>query len=171
MFCHRDVHVEYGGLPLAVGLYNKKKKQTKKSNRIQRSMPSNMNPFHEGEDSRGLRKPQLHRAMLAARVHAPLCLFVTAALGLGILSLVWLLGGSLSAREANPRGDAASDERSLLLDSMELLAHVAKQSGRAQLYDEHDVSAAMKLWEGNSYHEKIILCIIFNVTCYCFRSG
>lgn len=41
----------------------------------------------------------------------------------------------------------------LLLDSMELLAHDARKHGREQLYNEADISAAMKLWEGISYHE------------------
>lgn len=48
----------------------------------------------------------------------------------------------------------------LLLDSMELLAHVAhvaRVSGREVLYDEHDIAASMKLWEGYPYHEKISL--------------
>ncbi|MDO8548126.1 MAG: MBL fold metallo-hydrolase [bacterium] len=45
----------------------------------------------------------------------------------------------------------------LLLDSMELLAHVARQSGREPLYDEKDIAVAMKLWEGHAYHEKISL--------------
>jgi len=45
----------------------------------------------------------------------------------------------------------------LLLDSMELLAHAARQAGREQLYDERDVANAMKLWEGRSYHEEIPL--------------
>jgi metallo-beta-lactamase family protein len=45
----------------------------------------------------------------------------------------------------------------LLLDSMELLAHAAHRMGREPLYDEKDVSASMRLWEGHKYNEKISL--------------
>ena len=45
----------------------------------------------------------------------------------------------------------------LLLDSMELLAHVAHRTGREQLYNDKDVADAMKLWEGHVYNEKISL--------------
>jgi metallo-beta-lactamase family protein len=45
----------------------------------------------------------------------------------------------------------------LLLDSMGLLKHEAEVHGREQLYDEHDIAAAMALWEGVPYHQKIEL--------------
>ena len=45
----------------------------------------------------------------------------------------------------------------LLLDSMGLLKHDAEVHGRPQLYDEHDIAAAMALWEGIPYHHKIDL--------------
>lgn len=45
----------------------------------------------------------------------------------------------------------------LLLDSMELLAHDAEKHGRTQLYNEHDIAKAMRLWEGVPYHKKIEL--------------
>ena len=45
----------------------------------------------------------------------------------------------------------------LMLDSMGLLKHEAEVHGRPQLYDEHDVAAAMALWEGVPYHQKVTL--------------
>lgn len=45
----------------------------------------------------------------------------------------------------------------LLLDSMELLAKVAKKINKEPLYNEHDIAEAMKLWEGHTYHEEIAL--------------
>lgn len=41
----------------------------------------------------------------------------------------------------------------LLLDSMQLLAHDAEKHGKQPLYDEHDITQAMSLWEGIGYHE------------------
>lgn len=45
----------------------------------------------------------------------------------------------------------------MLLDSMELLERDAKKHGRAILYDEKDVAAAMKLWDAVPYHETVKL--------------
>lgn len=45
----------------------------------------------------------------------------------------------------------------LLEDSTELLAHEAEKHGKPLLYDEHDISHAMKLWEGIPYHKPLEL--------------
>ncbi len=45
----------------------------------------------------------------------------------------------------------------LLLDSQELLAHDARKHNREVLYDEHDITHAMDLWEGVGYHQKVEL--------------
>jgi metallo-beta-lactamase family protein len=45
----------------------------------------------------------------------------------------------------------------LLLDSQELLAHDAKKHNREMLYDDHDISKAMRLWKGIPYGEKVAL--------------
>lgn len=45
----------------------------------------------------------------------------------------------------------------LLLDSMELLAHDGQKHGRGPLYDEDDISQAMKLWHGIPYHKTVEL--------------
>ncbi len=39
----------------------------------------------------------------------------------------------------------------LLMDNMELLAHAAAREGKPALYEEKDVAAAMRLWEGFPY--------------------
>ncbi|MGC9602656.1 MAG: MBL fold metallo-hydrolase [Minisyncoccia bacterium] len=45
----------------------------------------------------------------------------------------------------------------LLLDCMSLLKHDAEIYGKEPLYDERDIDAAMALWEGIPYHQKIDL--------------
>ena len=45
----------------------------------------------------------------------------------------------------------------LLLDCMGLIKHDAEIHGKEPLYDEHDINAAMALWEGIAYHQKIDL--------------
>ncbi len=45
----------------------------------------------------------------------------------------------------------------LLLDSMELLTHDAQKHGREPLYNEHDISHTMKVWEGVPYHKPVAL--------------
>jgi metallo-beta-lactamase family protein len=45
----------------------------------------------------------------------------------------------------------------LLMDSMELLEQAAVKDGKPILYDEKDIAAALKLWEGVSYHQDISL--------------
>jgi metallo-beta-lactamase family protein len=45
----------------------------------------------------------------------------------------------------------------LLLDSMELLQHDARKHGVPELYNEHDIANAMKLWESVDYHLKVEL--------------
>jgi len=43
----------------------------------------------------------------------------------------------------------------LLLDCVGLLKHDAELYGKEPLYDEHDIDAAMALWEGIPYHHKV----------------
>jgi metallo-beta-lactamase family protein len=45
----------------------------------------------------------------------------------------------------------------LLLDSMEILAHDAKRSGRELLYEERDIKKAFSLWEGIPYSKTTAL--------------
>ena len=45
----------------------------------------------------------------------------------------------------------------LLLDALEILARNAQHHGRPELYSDKDVAAAMHLWRGVSYHEKVSL--------------
>ena len=42
----------------------------------------------------------------------------------------------------------------LLLDAMEILGNFAERRGREELFNEHDISAAMALWAGIGYGEK-----------------
>jgi metallo-beta-lactamase family protein len=42
----------------------------------------------------------------------------------------------------------------MLRDAMELMGLEAKRHGKEPLYDEHDIAAALKLWQGISYHQK-----------------
>ncbi len=42
----------------------------------------------------------------------------------------------------------------LLLDAMEILGNFAERRGREELFNEHDISAAMRLWTGIGYGEK-----------------
>src|SRR3990167_2763965 len=42
----------------------------------------------------------------------------------------------------------------LLLDAMEILGNFAERRGREELFNEHDISAAMALWTGIGYGEK-----------------
>lgn len=43
----------------------------------------------------------------------------------------------------------------LLLDAMEILGNAAERHGREELFNEHDISAAMALWTGIGYGEKV----------------
>jgi len=45
----------------------------------------------------------------------------------------------------------------LLLDAMEIVGHAAQVHGRAELFNAQDISAAMHLWSGTGYGEKIEL--------------
>ncbi len=45
----------------------------------------------------------------------------------------------------------------LLLDSMEILLQEARRCNTEVLYTEEDIAAAMRLWEGHSYHQKMPL--------------
>lgn len=45
----------------------------------------------------------------------------------------------------------------MLLDSQELLQFAAKRHDMEELYNEQDIAAAMRLWEGISYHQKMEL--------------
>ncbi len=45
----------------------------------------------------------------------------------------------------------------LLLDAMEILGASAEKKGREELFNEHDVEAAMQLWSGVGYGEKVAL--------------
>ena len=45
----------------------------------------------------------------------------------------------------------------LLLDAMEILGHTAERDGREELFNSHDISAAMALWSGIGYGEKVAL--------------
>jgi metallo-beta-lactamase family protein len=56
--------------------------------------------------------------------------------------------GSIISTEAT-RGLAGP----MLKDAMELMAHEAQRHGKEPLYDEDDIAAALKLWQGTSYHK------------------
>ncbi|MES2203032.1 MAG: MBL fold metallo-hydrolase [Patescibacteria group bacterium] len=43
----------------------------------------------------------------------------------------------------------------LLRDALEILAHDAKRTGREPLYEEHDIDAALKLWQTHDYHQTV----------------
>lgn len=45
----------------------------------------------------------------------------------------------------------------LLLDAIEILGRSAERHGRPELYTEKDITHALQLWHGYSYHEKIPL--------------
>lgn len=45
----------------------------------------------------------------------------------------------------------------LLLDAQQLVAHAAEKMGREELYNDADITAAMKLWSGIGYNEKVNL--------------
>lgn len=43
----------------------------------------------------------------------------------------------------------------LLLDAMEILGHAAERAGKEELFNEHDIAAAMQLWSPVGYGEKV----------------
>ncbi len=45
----------------------------------------------------------------------------------------------------------------ILLDAMEILGSSAEKHGREALFDEHDINAAMQMWTGIGYQEKVEL--------------
>lgn len=45
----------------------------------------------------------------------------------------------------------------LLLDALDILGHASERHGRATLFEEKDIAAAMKLWKGIGYLEKLPL--------------
>ncbi len=45
----------------------------------------------------------------------------------------------------------------LLLDAMEIVGHAAERGGHEEFYNEHDISATMRLWSGIGYNKKVEL--------------
>lgn len=45
----------------------------------------------------------------------------------------------------------------VLEDAFEILNRRAEKEGRAELYNDHDIAAALRLWDGVRYHEKVEL--------------